>query len=122
MDKPIELSGAELQTTNPRMNMTAVIRALTKIKDSIAHGYVVVITDIEYVAKHLSSIEKWERANWEYYYESDGEIGWHDVKNRDLWEALRDLQKDVNFKVLQIDSCSNPLRKRCKELVKDAAI
>ena len=74
-----ELSGAERDTTNNRMELTAVIRALEALKRPMA---VRVYTDSQYVRQ---GITEW-MANWK-------KRGWRTadkkpVKNRDLWEAL----------------------------------
>lgn len=73
------LSGAERDTTNNRMELTAALRALESLTRPCA---VDLTTDSQYV-KH--GVEQW-MANWK-------RNGWRTsgrepVKNRDLWEAL----------------------------------
>ncbi len=74
-----ELSGAEAETTNNRMELTAVIRALEALKRSSA---VRVHTDSEYVRKGITEwIGNWKARQWK---TADKKP----VKNRDLWEQL----------------------------------
>jgi ribonuclease HI len=74
-----ELFGGEPDTTNNRMELTAVIealRALTRDCD------IRVVTDSQYVQKGVESwLANWKRKNWK---TSAGKP----VANRDLWEAL----------------------------------
>jgi ribonuclease HI len=74
-----ELSGAEAETTNNRMELTAVIRALEALKRSSA---VRVHTDSQYVRKGITEwIGNWKARQWK---TADKKP----VKNRDLWEQL----------------------------------
>lgn len=74
-----EICGGELDTTNNRMEMTAVIRALEQIKRP---SRVRVHTDSQYVQKGVSEwMSGWKRRNWR---TADGKP----VKNQDLWQAL----------------------------------
>lgn len=75
-----ELSGGEAQTTNNRMEMTAVIEGLKAIKPPRCH--VTIHTDSQYVMKGVTEyLEGWKRKGWK----TAGKKG---VKNRDLWEQL----------------------------------
>ena len=78
--KEKELSGGEKQTTNNRMELTAVTRALEELKGECD---VTVVTDSEYVANAFRQkwIDKWKRNGW---ISSTKEP----VKNKDLWVAL----------------------------------
>jgi ribonuclease HI len=74
-----ELNGAEGLTTNNRMELTAVIRALEALKRPVQAR---IYTDSEYVRR---GITEWVR-NWK-------QRGWRTadrkpVKNEDLWRAL----------------------------------
>src|SRR5271170_1969857 len=74
-----EVSGAEAATTNNRMELTAVIRALSALKRRCA---VQLYTDSKYV---LQGMTEW-LPNWKAH-------GWRTasrkpVKNQDLWEQL----------------------------------
>jgi len=75
-------SGAQRETTNNRMEMTAVIRGLELLKRST---YVEILTDSTYVGKGISQwMAKWKRDGWR-----RREKGrWTEVKNVDLWRRL----------------------------------
>jgi ribonuclease HI len=74
-----ELAGAEVLTTNNRMELTAVIRALEALKKP---SEVRVLTDSEYVRKGITEwLEGWKARGWK---TSDRKP----VKNQDLWERL----------------------------------
>jgi ribonuclease HI len=74
-----EISGAEAHTTNNRMELTAVIRALEALKRSAA---VLVHTDSEYVRRGITEwLPAWKARDWR---TADRKP----VKNRDLWERL----------------------------------
>ena len=74
-----ELFGGELMTTNNRMELTAVIRALEALKRS---SKIKIYTDSVYVQKGITEwIKGWKLRNWR---TSDKKP----VKNDDLWKAL----------------------------------
>ena len=71
--------GGEMNTTNNRMELTAVIRALEK------NSHITIVTDSKYVK---DGVEKW-MTNWK-------TRGWKTasgspVKNQDLWKCLDNL-------------------------------
>jgi ribonuclease HI len=80
-----ELFGGEPATTNNRMELTAVIRAL----EALAPGARVrVYTDSQYVQKGISAwIHDWKRRGWR---TADKKP----VKNVDLWTRLDELARD----------------------------
>ncbi len=74
-----ELFGGEPSTTNNRMELTAVIQALTALKRRCD---VVVYTDSEYVRKGITEwIHGWKQRGWK---TADKKP----VKNMDLWQQL----------------------------------
>jgi ribonuclease HI len=74
-----ELRGAEMQTTNNRMELTAAIRALAALKRGCA---VALYTDSQYVRKGvLEWLAQWKARDWR---TADRKP----VKNIDLWQAL----------------------------------
>lgn len=82
-----EICGGEANTTNNRMEMMAVIRALESLKKP---STVEVHTDSQYVQKGISEwMAGWKRRNWR---TAEGKP----VKNQDLWlqlDALSQLHK-----------------------------
>ncbi len=77
-----ELYGGEPHTTNNRMELTAVIRALEALKRS---ARVRVHTDSQYVQKGISIwIHDWKKRGWR---TADKKP----VKNADLWRRLDEL-------------------------------
>lgn len=79
--KDKEIWGGEPATTNNRMELTAVIRALALLKRPIS---VRVHTDSQYVQKGISEwIHGWKKRGWK---TADKQP----VKNEDLWRALDD--------------------------------
>jgi ribonuclease HI len=74
-----ELSGAEPLTTNNRMELTAVIRALEALKRP---AELRVFTDSEYVRRGITEwVKNWKSRGWK---TADRKP----VKNQDLWERL----------------------------------
>ena len=74
-----ELSGAEALTTNNRMELTAVIRALEALKRPVAAR---IYTDSQYVRRGITEwLSAWKARNWR---TADKKP----VKNQDLWERL----------------------------------
>jgi ribonuclease HI len=88
--KETEASGAELQTTNNRMELKAVIEGLLALKGP---SLVDLTSDSQYVLKGLKEwIKAWKARGWK---TSDKKP----VKNQDLWEALDELaaKHEVRF-------------------------
>ena len=77
-----ELFGGEAQTTNNRMELTAVIEALSALKQ---RSRVAVYTDSEYVRNGITSwIHNWKLRGWR---TADKKP----VKNVELWRRLDEL-------------------------------
>lgn len=74
-----ELNGAESETTNNRMELTAAIEALRSLKRPCS---VELVTDSQYVKQGITAwLPGWKRRGWR---ASSGQP----VKNQDLWEQL----------------------------------
>lgn len=109
-----ELSGGEAETTNNRMELSAVIAALGALKEPCE---VTLTTDSQYV---VNAIEKGWLASWQ-------QKGWRKsdrgaVLNVDLWQklvALLDLHK-VNFVWVKGHN-GHPYNERCDKLATDFA-
>jgi len=77
-----ELNGAEPLTTNNRMELTAVIRALEALKRPARAR---VYTDSEYVRRGITEwLTAWKSRGWR-------TAARKPVKNQDLWERLDEL-------------------------------
>jgi ribonuclease HI len=78
-----EMFGGELNTTNNRMELKAVIEALSVLKRPCE---VIVHTDSQYVQKGISEwIHGWKARGWK-------TASKEPVKNVDLWQALDEAQ------------------------------
>lgn len=78
-DKEKHLYGAEQDTTNNRMELTAAIRALESLTRQCD---VILTTDSKYVKDGISSwLKNWKKNNWKTASKSP-------VKNADLWKQL----------------------------------
>lgn len=74
-----KLLGAETDTTNNRMELTAAIQALASLKEPCK---VDLYTDSQYVQKGISEwIPNWKKKNWKTANKKP-------VKNADLWQEL----------------------------------
>jgi ribonuclease HI len=83
--KEKEASGGERETTNNRMELTAVIRGLEALTRPAA---VELVTDSVYVGKGLTEwMPKWKKNDWR---RREGSR-WAEVKNEDLWRRLDEL-------------------------------
>jgi ribonuclease HI len=77
-----EISGAQEHTTNNRMELMAVIRALEVLKRPVRAR---VYTDSQYVRRGISEwLPQWKARGWR-------TAGRKPVKNQDLWQRLDQL-------------------------------
>jgi ribonuclease HI len=77
-----ELWGGEALTTNNRMELTAVIKALAALKRT---SHVVIHTDSQYVRQGITTwIHNWKTRGWK-------TADHKPVKNIDLWQKLDEL-------------------------------
>ncbi len=78
-DNEKKLSGSELSTTNNRMELTAVIKALEHYDEA---REIEVFTDSKYVMQGITEwIKNWKNNHWKTSQKKD-------VKNKDLWVLL----------------------------------
>ena len=103
-----ELWGGEAETTNNRMELTAVIRALEALKRP---ANVLVHTDSQYVQKGISAwIHNWKRNGWK---TSDKKP----VKNADLWQILDTLAQSHTIQWIWVKGhAGNPGNERVDQL------
>ncbi len=105
-------SGGEEQTTNNRMELTAVIKALEFAKTRDIRQPIQICTDSQYVKKGLTQwIHNWVAKGWK---TANGKP----VKNRELWEELQTLSKGFNLEWVWVKGHSgNPYNELCDRLV-----
>jgi ribonuclease HI len=110
-------SGFEAETTNNRMELTAVLEALhyaAGLHDGTGSG-ITVHTDSQYVKRGITEwILTWERNGWK-------TAGKKPVKNQDLWKSLKHIADTVpvSWKWLK-GHAGDPLNERCDALVQEA--
>ncbi len=84
-----KISGNEKKTTNNRMELLAPISAL---KEMHSESQISIYTDSQYVKLGITQwINKWIINNWQTSKKED-------VKNKDLWVELFNLNKSLNVK------------------------
>ena len=87
-DTKNEIYGGEANTTNNRMEIMAVIRALRTIN---AENEITVFTDSTYVQKGINEwIAKWKINGWRTSNKKE-------VKNKDLWVQLDNLTSQLKI-------------------------
>ncbi len=83
-----ERCGGEKNTTNNKMELTAVIRALTAARK---HKEIEIHTDSQYVKNGMENwIAKWKKNNWK---TADKKP----VKNQELWKKLDELASIIKI-------------------------
>lgn len=104
-----ELSGGERQTTNNRMELTAVIKALEALKEPCE---VRLVTDSKYVADGIGKgwAESWRKNNWR---KADKKP----ALNADLWEVLLNLLQIHKVEIRWVKGhAGHPENERCDRL------
>ena len=104
-----ELSGGERQTTNNRMELCAVLNALSALKEPCD---VVLTSDSKYVIDSVSKgwVYSWKKKGWK---KSDGKP----ALNVDLWERLLPLLETHNVTFVWIKGhAGHPENERCDAL------
>lgn len=97
-DKNIVISGGQKNTTNNRMELLAVIKAIEKViskRKRRANLIVEIHSDSAYVVNAIEKdwVLKWQKCKWKTTAKKD-------VKNRDLWEKLLELMnKESKMKI-----------------------
>ncbi|MBE6853840.1 MAG: ribonuclease HI [Ruminococcus sp.] len=104
-----ELSGGEALTTNNRMELSAVIEALTALKEPCR---VTLTTDSQYVVNSVTKgwVYNWQKKNWIKEKNTP-------VPNTDLWKTLLPLldKHSVSFVWVRGHN-GHPENERCDEL------
>ena len=113
-----EDSGGELQTTNNRMELLAVIAALRKVKfllnsdKNSSNARITVYTDSQYVQKGITQwIGNWKRNAWK-------TSGKQPVKNRDMWMELDSASQNLSIDWRWVKGhAGNKYNERCDSMV-----
>ena len=109
-----DLSGGEADTTNNRMEMTAVIRALTTL---IEPCEIMLHTDSRYVIDGMTKwVEGWKRKGWV-------NASKQPVRNQDLWHELTEaaLRHKIEWEWVKGHN-GHPENERADQLASDAAM
>ena len=108
-----ERCGGEKDTTNNRMELTAVIRAISATRK---HNEIEIHTDSQYVKNGTQVwMKNWKRNNWR---TADKKP----VKNQDLWQKLDELVSAVKVHWVWVRGHNGEeLNERCDELARGAA-
>jgi ribonuclease HI len=112
-----ELSGFDPNTTNNKMELTAVREALQRISTQwpTEGCRVTVHTDSQYVQKGITQwITNWVRNGWKTSTKKP-------VKNSELWLALWDLSRRLSISWVWVRGHSgDEMNERCDNLVQEA--
>ena len=104
-----ELCGGEKETTNNRMELTAVIMGLSALKEPCE---VTLVTDSKYVADGITKgwAESWQKNGWR---KADKKP----ALNTDLWEKLLELIKIHKVEINWVKGhAGHPENERCDRL------
>ena len=112
-DEIKKISGSEKHTTNNRMELLATINALKEVNSD---DLIEIYTDSKYVKNGITEwINTWLSNNWKTSKKED-------VKNKDLWTDLYNLNKSSNIKWNWVKAHDgNPLNEEVDLLAKKAA-
>lgn len=108
-----EISGAEENTTNNRMELMAIIQGLSALKTPCS---VTVYSDSAYAVNAFNEgwLSNWQQQNWHTTQKKE-------VKNIDLWQRLLKLNTTHNIKFVKVKGHSdNELNNHCDELARNA--
>lgn len=106
-------SGGEKNTTNNRMELMAVLRALTAAH---RHSEVEIHTDSQYVKNGMQTwIKNWRKNSWR---TADRKP----VKNQDLWQPLDEIAGKMKIHWVWVRGHNgNEMNEMCDELARGAA-
>lgn len=108
-----ELNGGEIQTTNNRMEMMAVIEGLSALKTKCD---VTIHTDSKYVLDGVTKyLENWKRRGWKTADKKD-------VKNIDLWERMDEAITRHNIQWVWVKGHSGHVENELVDALARAAI
>lgn len=114
----VELCGNSRETTNNKMELTAVVESIDRVQDNVD---VVVYTDSQYVVSGIENIFHWRDNNWITKSSTP-------VKNLDLWKRFIEVIKNKHsVKAIWVKGHNNliynehcdTLAKRCRDKLID---
>ena len=107
-DSEVECSGGETKTTNQRMEVTAVLRALESLEKP---SKVEIFADSQYVTKGLTEwMDGWIAKGWK-------NAAKKPVANQDLWQPLAELRNMHELSTYWIKGhAGHPENERCDTL------
>lgn len=108
-----ELSGAEVATTNQRMELTAALQALQALKEPCE---VVLFSDSAYLINAFNQhwLNNWQRNGWLNAKKQP-------VENQDLWKALLAVSKTHQVSWQKVKGhAGDKYNERCDELARQA--
>jgi len=105
-----EMCGGEDETTNNRMEMMAVIKALEALKKA---SHVKLYTDSKYVMQGITEwMDGWKAKNWKTASKKP-------VKNKDLWVQIDDLVNQHSVEFIWVKGhAGHPENERADELAR----
>lgn len=108
-----ERNGGEKETTNNRMELTAVIKALSAAKK---HDELEIHTDSQYVKNGMEKwVRQWKNNNWKNAEKKP-------VKNKELWQQLNELAQTKKITWVWVKGhAGQEMNERCDELARTAA-
>ena len=109
-----EISGADPQTTNQRMELMAVVAALKALK--VTGWEVVVYSDSAYLVNAFGQkwLDKWQQNGWKNSKKEE-------VANQDLWKELLDLTSRNRVTMKKVKGhAGDEYNERCDQLARQA--
>ncbi len=103
------ISGSELDTTNNRMELVAVIKGLEALKEKC---FVEIYSDSQYVVNAFTEgwVIDWQKNGWKTAAKKD-------VKNVDLWEKLLEFTKFHKVDFIKVKGhADNEYNNRCDKI------
>ena len=114
-ERELELHGGEAQTTNNRMELTAVIKALSALKRPCE---VTLVSDSKYVCDGMTKgwAESWRKRGWR---KSDNSP----ALNPELWEELLELCKVHTVTFVWVKGhAGHPYNERCDAMAQEESL
>ncbi len=105
----LEISGGEKQTTNNRMELTALISALKRLKEKCN---IIIFTDSKYISDAFNNgwIWNWIKKGWKKADKSP-------VLNVELWQELLNLLAEHKYEIIWVKGhAGHPENERCDKL------